>query len=256
MNKNLDYTPRGIHIGGEEWFSLFRRFWEDRIQRNFLDYQRERKREELIVQVNQFLGHKEYSPLPYYRQGRWGEGISLSYDLTAAFLVNFVQTVFLARINPMLKLIQSEGDFYKEQNQQEFIDSYGSIFRLAGKIREIDQGFSDDGEYGRRISEIIRTVEPGPKTTVEIRQLIANGEKVLQEYLFEFTLNVDLLVNVLGGILYGEVGGRYDSLSNLGYMGGANNDRVINSLKNIHGDLRKFLDLLHQVQDLERRQVL
>ncbi len=251
-NRNLDYSPAQIKFGGEEWFSIYRRFWEERNLSSYMRYQKEKKRLELISVASGYLNLDEYPYLTFYKRDLFGNKVHISNDFTASFIYNFVQFVFLVKMNPFLKLIQSDGDFYKEQNQTEFNNTYGSIFTLQRKIQEFDQAFSPDGEYGRRIREIRQMNGESKVVSHEIQNLILAGEKELKTILFDFTIKTDLLVNVLWGILFGEVGGRYDSLSNLGYIGGSSNDRVLMSLNNIYTEFKTFIDILHQIQDMEK----
>jgi len=54
------------------------------------------------------------------------------------------------------------------------------------------------------------------------------------------------LVTVIGGILKGEAGGRYDSLVNLGSLAGRSG-AYLASLKNVHQKLEKALNLLTEI---------
>ncbi|MBI9102803.1 MAG: hypothetical protein JEY99_10340 [Spirochaetales bacterium] len=252
LSRDLDYTPNKIKIGGEEWFSLYRRFWENRNLKMMNKFQKERKREEMMILAASFLRKDEYPEFEFYKRGAWGGDVTVSRDLSASFIVNFIQLNFLERMNPFFKLIQNDGEFYKEQNMAEYNDAYGSLFTLQRKIREVDEAMSPNGAYGRRIQEIRDSSSADLVATHEIQKTVESAELELGKQIMDFNIKADLLINLLWGILFGEVGGRYDSLSNLGYIGGSSNDRVIMSLNNIYTEFKKFLDLLHQIQDLEK----
>ena len=251
LTKNLDYTVNTIHFGGEEWLSLLRRFWEMKNSEQINRYAKERKREELMELAAGFLDEEEYPLFPNYHQGRFGPEISVNRDFSASFIVNFIKKNFLTRMNPFFKLIQNDGDFYKEQNKDEYNEAYTSMFTLQKRIQESDFALSPEGAYGRRIAEIQDTLT-GTAVIKEMQKTVESVESELSKHIMDFNIQIDQLINLLWGILFGEVGGRYDSLANISYLGGENNNRVITSLNNIYTEMKKFVEILHKIEDLEK----
>ena len=57
--------------------------------------------------------------------------------------------------------------------------------------------------------------------------------------------------NVINGILYGEVGGRYDTLSNLSYLGGSDNKGFKKKLDMLINNLSEAKQHLNQLSTIE-----
>jgi hypothetical protein len=59
--------------------------------------------------------------------------------------------------------------------------------------------------------------------------------------------------NIIGGILFGDVGGRYDTLSNLGYIGRNENKNLSQKLSAIKTKIEVFLGILTDLFDTEKQ---
>jgi hypothetical protein len=55
----------------------------------------------------------------------------------------------------------------------------------------------------------------------------------------------------LGGILFGEVGGRFDTLSNLGSLGKRDGQNVMVTLGMVHKKLERGFQILKELYDTE-----
>ncbi len=252
INKSIDYILVVSLPGGEEWFALFRRFWEEKIMARLTYYQRERKRQDLAAQGAAFLGRPQLDLLPNYIGRKVGEGFTLENEIAAALLLGFYQDVFLSRINSMLKLIQVDGDFYKDQNRNEFDAAYKGIFNAFDNQRRLAVSLRTEGELGKKLQLLQRQGGTREKRLTDLKEFYKPVERDVKKNLDSFHNHLEVLCKVVGGILFGEVGGRYDSLSNLSYLGGSNNERIIKSLSDVYNDMKKASDLFYQLQDLEQ----
>lgn len=252
INKSIDYILVVSLPGGEEWFALFRRFWEEKIQGRLVSFQRERKRQDLAAQGAAFLGRPQLDLLPNYIGRKVGEGFTLENEISAALLLGFYQDVFLNRINSMLKLIQVDGDFYKDQNRDEFDSAYKGIFSAFDNQRKLSVSLRPEGDLGKKLQLLQRQTGSREKRLTDLKEFYKPVERDVKKNIDSFLNYLDVLCKVVGGILFGEVGGRYDSLSNLSYLGGSNNERIIRSLSDVYSDMKKAMDLFYQLQDLEQ----
>lgn len=60
-----------------------------------------------------------------------------------------------------------------------------------------------------------------------------------------------LLGELIQGVLYGTVGGRYDTVSNLGELGGRSADRYVTRLERAHVRVKGVADVLSDLQNVE-----
>lgn len=75
---------------------------------------------------------------------------------------------------------------------------------------------------------------------------------VAEKILVDYRAALLSLKSVLNGILYGEVGGNYDTLSNLAYLGGGRGQLFIENLKIYSGILEKYWVLYEKLNGDER----
>lgn len=64
---------------------------------------------------------------------------------------------------------------------------------------------------------------------------------------------VEILVNILGGILYARAGSSYDTLANYGQIGGRRNAEFVEELKDVHRRLSGYIGVSGEIDALERR---
>lgn len=60
------------------------------------------------------------------------------------------------------------------------------------------------------------------------------------------------LAEVIGGVLYGEVGGHYDTLSNFEELGGRNHQRVVERLDDVRSRCKAIASQLSRMYDIEK----
>lgn len=75
--------------------------------------------------------------------------------------------------------------------------------------------------------------------------------KIVDPTVNDFHVSLTTLYNVLDGILYGEVGGRFDTVSNLAYLGGGRSKIFIANIKQNLVDLQKMEELLKGLRKFE-----
>lgn len=252
LEGDLDYTPRKPRLGGEEWFSLLKRCWGERCQKELNQYKKERQSRELLERAKKLFGRTECPGLGSYNRSSLGAE-DLPYQLAASLLTEFMEHCFLPKMNPILKLLQTDASFYKEQNKAEYDQAYGRLFKMTARIQEFDRSFAEGGENHQRLKDYLE-LNGNSCDSSEVRDFLAQGGKKLHSFIFEFLASLDLLRNLLDGILFGRSGERYDSIANLKAIGGANNEKVIASLETVNSDLQKVSEFLHEAADLENRQ--
>ena len=70
----------------------------------------------------------------------------------------------------------------------------------------------------------------------------------------EFLLILNTVVDVLNGVLYGEVGGKFDTVSNLAYLGGSGRSQIfIAALKQYLNDLQSLKRYLEKLMESEAK---
>jgi hypothetical protein len=249
MQKDSSWVPSATLAPPEDWLGQFRRFWQARLDGDFELYEHERKTNLVLSEIYQFLEitqpefFKDAFYPPYYpgRLPRRGE-------LTLLFLRNFMERVFVPKMNPLLKIVLLEGDFYKRNNRGVFTDCYNALLQISDQILGFQRRFAPEGEWGKKLGEIPKD-EGEEKAFVQIREVFLAAGDWVDEYLPSVMLTLATFQEVLRGLVKGVSGGKYDTLSNLNSIGGKANGVFRKELEVLLKKWEKFFRIL---QDLEQ----
>lgn len=248
--RDFSYYPRRT-TGGEDWFILYRQFWFNRLNSRYNGFVARQELQELMARAASFIRQSGLPPEGLYRSNGWGYGSRVRYERSFAFLTGLHRNVFLLELNPALKIVLIDGEFYKAQNRQEFTDAYNEIARLPEKVKAVEADLSEKGERGRQIHAVAKELIPQQHRAKKIAALLQAVDKDVKEIIESALESFSLLEKVLRGIVYGEKGGRYDTLSNIGYLGKRGNISFIARLSAAHKKTEAVIDIMSSLFDLE-----
>jgi hypothetical protein len=250
--RNLEYRPEDLP-GGEDWFVLFKQFWYERFEGKMKKYTEEFKRNQLLEQAREFLKSASYPVLTYYNQLGSSLGLYPKYTKSIGFIKGFLEKFFMPEMNSPLKLILIDGKFYREQNREEYNDAYNGIIWASERLRTIEAQLAPDGVIGQDIQGIDHEASSDLERSRKLRGILDRTDIQVEEIITKVLEHVGLLKNVVGGILHGDVGGRYDTLSNMGYIGRHENKNLLQKLTSANTRIDTFIELLGQLYDSEKR---
>ncbi len=244
--ENPAWQPRSFS-GGEDWFVLFKRFWKDRLQREYRLFTLARERQELDAQAEEYLGeplrHKEY---PYTR---------FSHSLSLA--EGFLRVRMLPKMNYYLKIILVDGEFYKADNRQEFTEGYNDLFLVKDELRQFRDRLSSGGDWGR-VLEMKEESEEGSEEGAdegkkpELQEQIDREGELLADRSFR---DISALAQVIGGIAGGGGGKEYDSLTNIEFIAGSENRSFRDDLAEVGQALQEGAKLLENMKTTESEMI-
>jgi hypothetical protein len=250
--KNYNYRPQKIK-GGEDWFVLFKNYWQKRFDSMFGAFYKEKKVRVFIEQSHYFLETDFVSEPHYYNQHLQYENLGIKYYLSIIFIKNFYERLFIQKINRSLKVLLINGNFYKKENRSDFTDAFNGMNSIYEMIGALDKDVSPAGELGGKLEllkmEVIKTKEVKKKAQNMFKTIDARAKKIVEDSIIHFST----LINVLDGILYGKVGGKYDTISNLKSIGGRENNDLIAAWRSSLNYFGKGLELIKDIYQLENR---
>ena len=249
--RNISYNPTEIS-GGEDWFALYKKFWYKKFEVSMLKFTLEIKKKELLTENQERLKVNKIQYLTYYRNRIWGNELSIRYEGSTAILYTFLLTMYTHEILPPLKLILEDGTFYKKQNQQEFTSSYTSIIQTLERLKLLDSSLAPGGEYALEIESIKDGEEDDLEKINMIRKLFIRIDEKVESIIMDFVSSLNLMSRLLKGITHGDVGGPYDTLSNLGYIGKGENNDLVSLLIQICYTIDGFLENFTALYDVEK----
>ena len=250
MTESLDFIPRNI-ASGEDWFSLYRSFWHQRLDKDVKQYVVSCRKTEILHQAAHIIHKDSIVSIPHYSKS--GLGYPVLYEKTFAFVNEFVRRNFALTMHTQLKRILIDGEFYKEQNSFDFSEGYSGCNRIEGRIDSLLKQLLADGEYGSELERIKNEPIPAALREKKKAQSIKKIETEVSGIVKDGTESFHLLISVLNGILFGEKGGRFDTLSNLGYMGGKENQIFMRKIGEVLDNLQAFYSVLIELIDLEEK---
>ena len=248
--KNIGYGPEHIG-GGEDWFVFYRKFWEERLDDCMVEFSFTNGLIKLLREVRKLFGLQRLEPAESYRSENFEEDLRVRFENTIAFIRTFVNRFFLGEMNRTFKIFIVDGEFYKSQNRADFVDSYEGIHRALADINRMDSEMADQGSIGREIQDIRNELTKPVLRKRKIETILKNVDARAKEIINTTRANMSLFIQVLKGILYGQSGGKYDTLSNISYIGGTENARLVGRLSGILKQIEEAERILNGFSDLE-----
>jgi hypothetical protein len=252
--ENLEYAPAEIS-GGEDWLPLYKEYWNGRVDRFFASFAVARKRTRILENAKAVLGIYSLPTMAYYRSAVWGEGVRVRYESSVPFLQGIMNEVFFDRMNTPLKSILLDGQFYKEQNREEFNDAYTGIMQIPDMIGALENSLSGGGHIGREIEKVKKEMIAPKIRAMKIRTILKEADSHAEKIVRQGISCLGSLTKILQGILYGEVGGQYDTLANLGRLGSRNHKAFLIRLEETYMRAEAGYRALDSLLELEFREV-
>ena len=251
VNRNMNFHP--VHIGGaEDWYALFRRFWYKKFDKMMEIYTEGEKRHQLEEDAGFFLNLSTKPVLPNYRKGLWGKELHIKYEVSTGFINAFMSGVFIRELIKPLKLVLIDGQFYKEQNRMDYNKSYRTITDTVDILKKLDDSIAVRGVYYELVKKIEAKESNKDSIAEQVEEVLASVNKEFEKIIVSFNAALRLLIDVISGIVQGEMGGIYDTLSNLGYIGKGENKNLTSQLNEIRFRLDEARNISHQLYDLEK----
>lgn len=247
--RNLGYLPQAT-TGGEDWFAVYRDYWKRRIEDRYAVFLKARRREELADSFRQFLKGVTIRPLSNVASDANPDGIPVRGAFALSFLLAFFKFVFAAELNKALKPILIDGEFYKRENRAEFTEAYNELLKLGDAIQGFDARLSATGEYGKRFSLARSEITALSVKRRKIQAIVQEAADEGAALIASAAKSLKSLSAILGGVLNGEAGGRYDSLVNLGSLSGRGGTYIA-TLRNALQKIEKTVQLLGEIETME-----
>lgn len=238
--------------GGEDWQTQLGQFWHERLSSRLRDYSRSRQSQSILDGLRELTGEPE-SPDLVYRNPDTGE--PGTYDLALRVLREALGRPWAEVMLPELRTVIADGVFYKPDNREEFRRSIGQIASLPARLASFARAW---GPGSPADPEAISGSETGAAEASSDDVPLPDGlppdsgtaDQEAREIIRDAVPAVQSLAAVLNGILYSSPGARYDTLSNLGQLGGRRNPQVRKGLERALLSARSLEQMLMRAQDM------
>jgi hypothetical protein len=228
--KNMSYEPKEL-TGGEDWFVVYKSYWTKLISENYYDYIARKKNEDLVVELETFLHGGALIKLENTASNENPDGVELNSTLELSFLLTFYKLIFLQELNPVLRSILIDGDFYRIDNKLEFTDCYNTLIKLEDTINTFIRKIQSDGDIGKQYARLKQEV--GGSAAIRIRKvavLLEDSNNEAVAIVTQAGAALNSLNQVVQGIVSGKKTSPYSTLINLSQMGGKANAEFMEDL--------------------------
>jgi len=234
----------------EDWFRVYKKFWNTRISRKYSFFVNERKKNESEKDLCVLTGLKLIKPFDKYVRDYFWQGSPAKYEKSIAFIQVFQAEILSNTINPTLRVINSEGEFYKKDNKADFDKVSNYLSLLEGKLFSITNLMNGSGFLSGKFTRPDREEEENRRESITTS--IEQVDFEINNLLEGFIENMKLLNRVLHGIVIGD-GGAYDTLSNISSIGGGSNPELRETFKYASLILNKIVKYISEMKYLEEK---
>ncbi len=221
-----------------DWVTVYRSVFQNRIQEVATHAVLRRQARDLVRSVKTVCG--QIRPLEGLPDGTRGP-IS-AYWYSALAVKSFFSGLLVPAMAP-LKILLINGEFYKTSNRAQYNDAYEQLATMIDRIEHLEALLRPDQSWGEILwvgRDVERQNEISRRVDEDVKSVVATIQTTL-----------DVITNVLGGVLYAQAGSSYDTIANFGQISGRRNAEYVDELKEVHhqfGDVRSVLAEAETVQ--------
>jgi hypothetical protein len=248
------YSPREL-AGGEDWLVIFKAFWRERIESLVDRWKAERRYREVAEEIVSFVGEPGPSGFSHLSREETETSPPIRQEAALSFLDAFFRGTFQRELARTLKLVLVDGEFYRKDNRIEYTDAYDGMLRVSEAIAQLDARFGPEGDIGMAWTKVKAEVAPAQIKRRKAQTIARNAEDEAERVVRAAAESFSEMIKLLGGIMKGEAGGRYDSLSNLSYLDGKSNKDFLRSLGVAKDRCERVLTFLAELSGLDLESV-
>ncbi len=248
-NENIHSRPAEAG-GGEDWFAQWKGFWRDRLEETHRRYSYQRRIEAAIGQARSALELRTADSFPGYPPS--GLDQPARHGLSAGILRVVMEGVFEHEVADPLGVLYREGEFYNGDNRRDLERMWHAIERLRTDLASFEVRLQPTGDLGTSWRQASDDSRSGDVALERQSTLAASIDREASSMVRRAIEAFHLLAEILQGVLYGTVGGRYDTISNLDELAGERSAAAYRkSLELAHSRCKAAVGVLSDILDVE-----
>ncbi len=140
---------------------------------------------------------------------------------------------------------------FQKGKRQAFTDTLERISDIDTRILLLAGSLEPDGEPGGRIKKIYNEPVKTESDKQTIQEIFVQVNKDALAIIEQACAHLQAMAHILGGILHGEPGSQFDTLTNIDSIGGRENKKLISSWHDILDQIVQSMNLLVEIKELE-----
>ncbi|MCD1655227.1 DUF5312 domain-containing protein [Treponema zuelzerae] len=249
--RDVAWSPSPVE-GGEDWFGYYKLAWKKRFDGRWTEWSRLHRKAMMEKRILTMLDLPELPSLLYHPwEGMWLP-LSLSRELTIAFLKGVFRKLYPAVIMKPLKVLLIEGDFYRRENLVEYTDAFSTLEHQQQVLDTFETRLSPKGDIGEGFELIQREKIATVKGKARLENLMLSIESEAEMIAGRVISAFRSMDAILGGVLNVVRGGPYETLINLASIQGKQNDKFRKDLAGVRQLMRDIIEILEEIQRIEK----
>lgn len=248
VKQEIDWEPL-VLSGGEDWAFYFRNAWKERLNEKWEEWVFIQKKAKTAVKMTEILDADILENLKYKPWVRFLGENAFKRELPCNFLKTMFKEVYPEKMLPDLKILLTEGNFYRQENVSEYSNSLAKLTSLNKEIEKFEENLSPAGSIGSAFASIPNTEVLTADNKKQLDILMQSTEAEAQK-ITTYALNTLKSLNtILLGIISGSKTGIYATLTNLSAIQGKDNKKFQKSIFEIKKLIGDIVDLIEEAEN-------
>ena len=251
------YALKSIHWemqsleGGEDWFQLFKMAWKKRFNERWQLWSAEQKRAQLNRQMLELLKIDKLESLLYRP---WEDSwlvLRFKREFSFSFLSSFFSKLYPSFVQPVLKTLLMEGNFYRRENLAEYTNAFTVLEKQQSCISTFESRLSPEGEIGAAFIQLKEKTIASLKSKNSLEALMKNVETEAKQIITSSQDAFKALIALLNGFIEGNKNSVYAPLLNWSIIQGNDNVEFRKRVEGVKNILQEVTSILTESDKIE-----
>lgn len=248
--KSIHWEPQRLE-GGEDWFQLFKVAWKKRFAERWQLWASEQRRVQLSHQMLDLLKTDRLEPLPYRP---WEDSwlvLQFKREFSFSFLASFFSRLYPTFVQPVLKTLLMEGNFYRRENLAEYTNAFTVLEKQQSCINTFESRLSSEGEIGAAFLQLREKTIASLKSKSSLEALMKSIETEAKQIIASSQNALKILCALLNGFIDGNKNSVYAPLLNWLNIQGNDNADFRKRVEGVKKLLQEVTNILMEADKIE-----
>ena len=246
----IPWEPQCLE-GGEDWFQLFKVAWKKRFAERWQLWASEQRRVQLSHQMLDLLKTDRLEPLPYRP---WEDSwlvLQFKREFSFSFLASFFSRLYPTFVQPVLKTLLMEGNFYRRENLAEYTNAFTVLEKQQSCINTFESRLSPEGEIGAAFLQLREKTIASLKSKSSLEALMKSIETEAKQIIASSQNALKILCALLNGFIDGNKNSVYAPLLNWLNIQGNDNADFRKRVEGVKKLLQEVTNILMEADKIE-----
>ena len=249
-SKSIQWEPQQLE-SGEDWFQLFKAAWKKRFAERWQLWSAEQKRVHLNQEMLALLKVDKLPVMPYRPWEDVWLVLRFKREFTFVFLSAFFSSLYPSTLQPVLKTLLMEGNFYRRENLAEYTNAFTALEKQQSCITTFEARLSPEGEIGSGFIQVKERTVASLKSKNSLETLMNNIETEANQIITASQGAFKTLIALLNGFIEGNKNSVYAPLLNWSIIQGNKNVEFRRRVEEVKNLLQRITVVLAEAEKIE-----